>query len=71
MTEDDDEIVVDPSCNDSDAIRERALTRIALDIEWAAAGGKTSRAQRDRMRIGVDLIRGMRPSAIRAKERQS
>lgn len=68
--EDDEEIVADPRDNDSDAIRERALTRIALDIEWAAAGGKTSRAQRDRMRIGVELIRRMRPSASRAKERK-
>jgi hypothetical protein len=68
---DDDEIIADPRDNDSDAIRERALERIALDIEWAAAGGHTNRAMRDRMRIGVDLIRNMRPSVIRAKECKS
>jgi hypothetical protein len=67
----DDEIVADPRDNDNDAIRERALERIALDIEWAAAGGHTSRAMRDRMRMGVQLIRDMRPSVVRAKECKS
>ena len=68
--QDDEEIVVDPRDNDSDAMRERALSRITLDIEWAAAGGHTSRAMRDRMRMGVQLIRDMRPSVIRQKENE-
>jgi hypothetical protein len=67
--DDGEEIIVDPRDNDSDAIRERALSRIALDIEWAASGGHTTRAMRDRMRIGVDLIRNMRPSVTCQKEK--